>query len=93
MFLGKIEGKVWATAKDDRLNAVSLCLMQQVDEYERPVGDVMVAVDSIGVSEGDLVFWVNSTEAGFVRPDRGLPTEVSIVGLVDRIDLDDRSEE
>jgi ethanolamine utilization protein EutN len=90
MFLGRIEGKVWATAKDDRLDAVRLCLMQQVDEHERPVGEVMVAVDSIGVSEGDLVFWVNSTEAGFVRPDRGLPTEVSIVGLVDRIDLDSR---
>jgi len=93
MFLGRIEGKIWATAKDERLKAVRFCLMQQVDEHEQPVGDVMVAVDSIGVSEGDLVFWVNSTEAGFVRPDRGLPTEVSIVGLVDRIDLDSRSEE
>jgi microcompartment protein CcmK/EutM len=87
VYLGRIEGKVWATIKDDRLKAIHLCLMQPVDEFLVETGPVVVAVDSIGVSEGDLVFWVDSTEAGFVRPE-GLPTEVSIVGLVDRLDLD-----
>lgn len=87
MFLGRIEGKVWATIKDDRLKAVHLCLMQPVNELLVESGPVVVAVDSIGVSEGDLVFWVDSTEAGFVFSNRGTPTEVSIVGLVDRLDV------
>jgi len=87
MYLGRIEGKVWATAKDPRLKAVRFCLMQPVDEKDQPSGNPIVAVDTIGVSEGDLVFWVNSTEASFVVRREGLPTEVSIVGLVDRVDL------
>ena len=91
MYLGRIEGKVWATVKDDRLKGVHLCLMQPVDEHLTETGPVVVAVDSIGVSEGDLIFWVDSTEAGFIRP-QGLPTEVSIVGLVDRLNLDDRTD-
>jgi microcompartment protein CcmK/EutM len=89
VYLGRIEGKVWATVKDDRLKAIHLSLMQPVDEHLEETGPVVVAVDSIGVSEGDLVFWVDSTEAGFVDPNQGLPTEVSIVGLVDRLDLED----
>jgi microcompartment protein CcmK/EutM len=86
VLLGRIEGKVWATAKDSRLGGVSLVLMQPVDEREQPVGEVTVAVDTVGVSEGDLVFWVNSIEASYVGRG-GIPTEASIVGLVDRIDL------
>jgi microcompartment protein CcmK/EutM len=89
VYLGRIEGKVWATIKDDRLKAVHLCLMQPIDERLEESGPVVVAVDTIGVSEGDLVFWVDSTEAGFVKPDQGIPTEVSIVGLVDRLDVED----
>lgn len=92
MYLGRIEGKVWATIKDDRLKAIHLCLMQPVDERLEESGPVVVAVDTVGVSEGDLVFWVDSTEAGFVYPKRGLPTEVSIVGLVDRLDLEDSAD-
>lgn len=87
MYFGRIEGKVWATIKDERLKGIQLCLMQPVDELLRDSGQVVVAVDSIGVSEGDVVFWVDSTEAGFVNPAQGMPTEVSIVGLVDQIDL------
>lgn len=92
MYLGRIEGKVWATIKDDRLKAVQLRLMQPVDERLQDSGPVVVAVDTIGVSEGDLVFWVDSTEAGFVDPKQGIPTEVSIVGVVDRLDLETPSD-
>lgn len=87
MFLGRIEGIVWASTKDDRLRAVRLCILQPVDEYDNPWGEVQVAVDRLGLVDGDLVFWVDSTEAGFVDESRGLPSEISIVGLVDRVDL------
>lgn len=87
MFLGKIEGKVWATVKDERLKAVRLFLIQPINEYQQPTGRTLVAVDTVGASDGDLVFWVNSTEASFVMKDRFIPSEVSIVGLVDRMDV------
>jgi ethanolamine utilization protein EutN len=87
MWLGKIEGRVWATFKSERLEGVRLLVMQPIDEYEEPLGSAVVAVDSVGATEGDLVYWVNSTEASFVFDDRAVPSEVSIVGLIDRLDI------
>jgi len=65
MWLGRVEGKIWATVKDSKFDGVRL------------------------IREGDLVFWVNSTEAGFVFPGVQTPTEASIVGLVDELDVVD----
>lgn len=87
MNLGRIEGVVWATVKDERLRGVRLDLMQPVNENRQPVGGVVVAVDTVGAGEGDIVVWVNSTEAAFVLSDRAIPTEISIVALVDRLDV------
>lgn len=87
MFLGRIEGKVWASIKDESLIGIQLSVMQPIDEFGRDEGLPVVAVDTIGATDGDVIYWVNSTEACFVRPDRPLPSEVSVVGIVDRIDL------
>lgn len=87
MRLGRIEGKVWATVKDHRLHGLRLMVLQPVNELDQPEGDALIAADDIGVSEGDLVYWVNSTEAGFLLPDRDIPSEISIVGVVDRLDI------
>ena len=88
MFLGRIEGKVWATAKEKRLRGIQLSIMQPLDEDQKPQGESMIVVDTIGAGEGGLVYWVNSTEASFVFDDRLIPSEASVVGLVDRLDID-----
>jgi len=88
MFLGRIEGKVWATAKEERLRGIQLSIMQPLDEYQNPQGESMIVVDTIGAGGGGLVYWVNSTEASFVFDDRLIPSEASVVGLVDRLDVD-----
>jgi microcompartment protein CcmK/EutM len=87
MKLGRIDGKVWAATQDPRLKGLRLQILQPINENEQPEGDPFIAVDDIGVSEGDLVYWVNSTEAGFLLPDRVIPSEISIVGVVDRLDV------
>lgn len=86
MRLGRIEGKVWATVKDERLKGLTLYIMQPLNEDRQPSGSPVVAVDTVGAREGDMVFWVMSSEACFVLPDRPIPSEASIVGLVDRLD-------
>jgi ethanolamine utilization protein EutN len=87
MKLGRITGKVWATVKDAKLNGVTLYVLQPVDELDKPLGSELVAVDTIGSREGDLVFWVGGAEATFAFPQRQIPSDVTIVGLVDRLDL------
>jgi ethanolamine utilization protein EutN len=87
MKLGRITGKVWATVKDKKLDGVTLHVMQPVDEQDTPLGPELVAVDTIGSREGDLVFWVGGAEATFAFPQRQIPSDATIVGLVDRLDL------
>jgi ethanolamine utilization protein EutN len=87
MQLGRILGKVWATQKDPKLNGLKFYIMQPVDEDNQPLGKPVVAIDTISSREGDLVFWVASGEATFPLDDRQIPSDVSIVGLVDRVDV------
>jgi ethanolamine utilization protein EutN len=86
MRLGRVRGKVWATAKDRALEGLRLSIMQPVDEHDAPLGGPVVAVDTVGSREGDLVYWVSGAEATFVFPDRQIPSDATIVGLVDRLD-------
>jgi ethanolamine utilization protein EutN len=88
MKLGKILGSVWATVKDKKLNNCTFFIMQPIDEDENPVGMMHVAVDTIGSREGDIVYWVGGAEATFPFTDRQIPSDVTIVGLVDRLDLE-----
>jgi ethanolamine utilization protein EutN len=86
MKLGRVLGKVWATVKDPQLEGVTLYIMQPVDEQDNPLGRPIVATDTVGSDMGDLVFWVGSTEATFSLQRRRIPSDASIVGLVDRLD-------
>jgi ethanolamine utilization protein EutN len=87
MKLGRIIGKVWATQKDHRLNGIKLYLLQPVDETDKPLGKPQVAADAVGSREGDLVFWVGGAEACLPFKSKTIPSDVTIVGLVDRTDL------
>jgi ethanolamine utilization protein EutN len=90
MKLGRIEGKVWSTVKDDKLNGCTFYIMQPIDEEGNSLGMSIVAVDTIGSREGDLVYWVGGAEATFAFNDRQIPSDTTIVGLVDRLDLEQK---
>jgi ethanolamine utilization protein EutN len=86
MKLGKIIGKVWATSKDPKLNGLKLYILQPVNEELENISGPQIAVDTVGSREDDLVYWVGGAEATFPLPDRQIPSDCSIIGLVDRID-------
>jgi ethanolamine utilization protein EutN len=87
MKLGRVLGKVWATVKDPQLDGVKLYLMQPVDENDEPLGRPIVAADTVSSNFGDLVFWVSGAEATFALAEKRIPSDASIVGLVDRLDV------
>ena len=62
--------------------------MQPVDENEKPLGPELIVVDTVGSREGDLVFWVGGAEATFPFRDGQIPSDATIVGLVDRLDIE-----
>ena len=87
MRLGRVMGKVWATVKDPQLNRVTLAVMEVIDEHQQPTGRIFIAADTIGTRDGDVVFWVSGGEATRPFADRNIPSDVTIVGLVDTLDL------
>lgn len=87
MRLGRVTGKVWATAKDAQLSAVKLAIIEVVDEHGQSSGKQFVAADTIGCREGDLVFWVSGGEAVRAFPEKNIPSDVTIVGLVDQLNV------
>lgn len=87
MKLGRVIGKIWASAKDEKLVGIHLYIMQPVDELDAPLGRPVIAADTVGSHEGDLVYWVGGAEACFPIEGRLFPSDVSIVGIVDRLDV------
>ena len=88
MKLGRVQGRVWATVKDPQLDGLTLYIVQPVDENDKPLGRAMVAVDTVASNTGDLVYWVGGAEATFPLETRQIPSDVTIVGLVDRLDVE-----
>lgn len=87
MKLGRVLGKVWATVKDPQLDGVKLYLMQPVDENDEALGRPIIAADIVSSDIGDLVFWVSGAEATFPLAEKRIPSDASIVGLVDHLDV------
>lgn len=90
MKLGRILGTVWSTIKDEKLKNCTFYIMQPVDEEGNSIGMMQVAVDTVSCREGDLVYWVGGAEATFPFADRQIPSDVTIVGLVDRLDVEEK---
>ncbi|MBI3189176.1 MAG: EutN/CcmL family microcompartment protein [Ignavibacteriales bacterium] len=88
MFFGKVIGTVWATRKDESLVGTKLQLVQPISANRENVGDPIIAVDTIGAGQGETIFYITSREATIPLSVEMAPVDASIVGIVDRIDLD-----
>lgn len=85
MFLGKILGTVVATRKSEGMTGSKLYLFQPLNDAREKVGEPMVAVDTVGARENDVVTWVASREASLACDPWFVPVDAAIVGIVDKI--------
>jgi ethanolamine utilization protein EutN len=83
MQLARVIGNVVATVKNAELDGRKLLIIQSIDEQLNPVGKPLVAVDSVGAGSGELVFWCRGKEASFPFEGGSVPTDCTIVGIVD----------
>lgn len=91
MNLGKIIGSVWATQKVESLNHKRLLFVQPMAFSGTDVGDPIVALDTVDSGVGDTIIYVSSTEATVPFKPLLIPTDATIVGVVDRVDHRDGS--
>lgn len=90
MFFAKVIGTIWATRKDENLHSFKLQFIQPINAKRESIGDPMVAVDTIGAGPGETVFYITAREATIPLPVEMAPVDASIVGIVDRIDVEKR---
>jgi len=87
MQLGRVIGNVVCTMKDAHLAGKKLLVVQPVDRHGREKGRALIAIDSVGAGTGELIYWCRGKEASFPFLPEEVPTEATIVGIVDEINL------
>ncbi len=87
MQLGKIVGRVWATTKNPGLTAQRLLIVQPLTPEQNPTGKQLICTDSTGAGAGELVYWCKGKEASFPFLPTQVPTDATVVGIVDNVSL------
>ncbi|MBN1825777.1 MAG: EutN/CcmL family microcompartment protein [Candidatus Eisenbacteria bacterium] len=88
MRIGDVIGTVTATQKAESLVGRRLLLVQPLDERGRPTEAPLVAIDTVSAAPGQRVYFVEKREAAKAFFGPQLPSDVTILGIVDRIDLE-----
>lgn len=92
MQLARVLGTVVATVKSDGLEGRKLLVIQPLNAAMDSAGPPMVAIDSVGAGKGEIVFWCRGREASFPFLPSEVPSDCTIVGIVDSVFLDSSSQ-
>jgi microcompartment protein CcmK/EutM len=80
MYLAKVIGRVVCSVKDSTLDSRTLLLIRRL-----PNGPALVAVDAVGAGAGETVYVCRGREAAFAFKPQEVPTEATIVAIVDDV--------
>lgn len=87
MQVARVLGEVVATVKDANLVGSTLLIIQPLAADGSSAGRTLVALDSVGAGVGERVFFVRGREAAFPFYPAEPPTDATIVGIVDHLDV------
>lgn len=93
MFLAKVEGSVVATKKDAHMSGRKLLLVRPmlVDDKDpsrfRLGSNTIVAVDSVGAGEGEMVLFCQGSSARLAPNLKDAPVDAVVIGIVDSVDV------
>jgi len=90
MQLARVLGTVVSTVKAESLEGRKLLVIQPLDGSLNPNGKPMIAIDSVGAGKGEVVFWCRGKEASFPFLPIEVPSDCTIVGIVDSVFMDSR---
>lgn len=86
MYLGRVVGRVVSTMKDHNLTGQRLLVVQPLSPQLEPTGKRQICTDCTGAGAGELVYWCKGKESSFPFLPDEVPTDSTIVGIVDSVD-------
>lgn len=90
MFLAKVIGNVVSTQKNENLRGMKLLLIQPYITKDGELvssGSSIVAVDSVGAGEEELVMFTQGSSARLTESTKNSPVDAVIVGIVDSVEV------
>ncbi len=87
MMIAKVVGSVVATQKDEKLSDRKLLIVQVHDQHAQASSPYVVAVDSVGAGQGDMVLYATGSSARQTTLTDGRPCDAVIMAVVDSWDL------
>ena len=87
MNLVKIVGSIVATHKDPKLDGSKLLIGREI-RLDGTMTDIYhVAIDTVGVGEGEVVIIVRGSSARLTELSANKPVDSAIIAVVDEIEL------
>jgi ethanolamine utilization protein EutN len=87
MFLGKVIGTVWSTRKDENLIGAKFLIVRQLDLDLKEKDQFVVAVDSVGAGEGEIVLVATGSSSRQTEFTKNKPIDAVIMAIVDKLDV------
>ena len=87
MFLGKVVGTVWSTKKDENLVGAKFLIVRKLDLDLNEKSDFVVAVDSVGAGEGEVVLVATGSSSRQTHFTQDKPIDAVIMAIVDKLDI------
>ncbi|MDP4879553.1 MAG: EutN/CcmL family microcompartment protein, partial [Opitutales bacterium] len=91
MYLATVIGSVVSTKKDETMKGRKLLMVRPmlVDPADpskfKPGNNTIVAIDTLGAGEGELVMLAQGSSARQAEGLKALPVDAAIIGLVDTV--------
>lgn len=87
MFLGRVIGNVWSTKKDENLVGAKFLIVRQIDLNMKDKENFVVAVDSVGAGEGEVVLVATGSSSRQTSFTKDKPVDAVIMAIVDKLDI------
>jgi ethanolamine utilization protein EutN len=87
MKLCKVIGFATASIKAEGFSPYKLVILKSIDDQGSPVGDPFLAVDTFGAGLSEVVAVVTGAPATNALPDKGLPVDAAVIGLLDHVSI------
>ncbi len=88
MLLGRVAGTLVASRKDEGLEGQKILLVKNVSLDGSDRDGYVVAVDSVGAGEGDVVLYATGSSARQTLLTKDRPCDAVVMAIVDTWDVD-----